>query len=894
MATQSKERFEPQHLIPMRKAPAPVPNLYTRRDIISAAMATAASTATGNMDQRLNRSGDGIAAGEVDIPALVSRADLHYHHPAARPMDGMPIGNGRMGSMVWTTPTAMHFQINRPDVFAQCGRTNSFPQRNTDYSGGCAYVDIRTVVYGEPVFSGPAFHQHLSCHDAVMTLNGAGVTARLLAWHRRDVLAVEITDSRPVPQAISIDLRMLRYLRQYHSGHNYALARSHTVEIRHRSQIASSTLSISAGRIALMQQFREDSFYCTSAVTVAVKGRKAQARYVNESTVQLTVEPAAGSFVVLIASCASFDAKEDIAASAMDNLAAVPENFPDLLADNRKWWHHFWSRGYVQLHSSDGQAQFVERNYTYYLYLMASSSRGAYPPRFGGMLWNTDGDMREWGSEYWWSNMACYYDGLQPANRLELMDPIFAMYTGMFDNCRRAARQQWNSKGIYIQETTFFDGPAPLPTAIADEMASLYLGARPWKTVSRRFMKFAAAKLPHESRWNWKGFGKWVQGRWVWKPRPQAPYGPVVHFFSSQIKIAYLYYLQYEYSQDLVFLRKQAYPMLKSVAEFFRNFPNFKLGADGKYHLYKANDSEGVQGGTDPQDTMAGLHALFQIVARTADVLGLDSELRVIWRRIAEKLAPLPTRSLLPDYRGDPDYFVAALPPVAFGNPSHPDLTAVMDFGLCSPSIDNARRMTLAENTYRVFFRDGVGPDTPVSVMSGVARAAAHLGRGEDLKFLLPNQIRCLEPTHDFCDIRGSADHGPLANRLTLREGPGDPGAERLGRVTAALHDALLQCASPAPGAEPVIHLFPAWPKNWNADFKLLARGGFVVQAGIRDGTIRPVHIASQYGGICRVKNPWPGKSVRLVHSVHGKSSHSDSVLSIYLAKGQTVVISPQ
>ena len=63
-------------------------------------MAAAASTATGNMDQRRNRSADGIAAGEVDIPALVSRADLHYHHPAARPMDGMPIGNGRMGSMV--------------------------------------------------------------------------------------------------------------------------------------------------------------------------------------------------------------------------------------------------------------------------------------------------------------------------------------------------------------------------------------------------------------------------------------------------------------------------------------------------------------------------------------------------------------------------------------------------------------------------------------------------------------------------------------------------------------------------------------------------------------------------------------------------------------------------
>ena len=30
----------------------------------------------------------------------------------------MPVGNGRTGSLVWTTPSALHFQINRVDVFA--------------------------------------------------------------------------------------------------------------------------------------------------------------------------------------------------------------------------------------------------------------------------------------------------------------------------------------------------------------------------------------------------------------------------------------------------------------------------------------------------------------------------------------------------------------------------------------------------------------------------------------------------------------------------------------------------------------------------------------------------------------------------------------------------------
>ena len=56
------------------------------------------------------------------------------------------------------------------------------------------------------------------------------------------------------------------------------------------------------------------------------------------------------------------------------------------------------------MHSADGQADFVEQNYTYFLYLMGASSRGEYPPRFGGMLWYTNGDMRRWGSQYWWAN----------------------------------------------------------------------------------------------------------------------------------------------------------------------------------------------------------------------------------------------------------------------------------------------------------------------------------------------------------------------------------------------------------------------------------------------------------------------------------------------------------
>lgn len=54
--------------------------------------------------------------GPGSARAVVSRADLIYNAPVARSEEGSPIGNGRMGTLVWTTPSALKCQINRVDI----------------------------------------------------------------------------------------------------------------------------------------------------------------------------------------------------------------------------------------------------------------------------------------------------------------------------------------------------------------------------------------------------------------------------------------------------------------------------------------------------------------------------------------------------------------------------------------------------------------------------------------------------------------------------------------------------------------------------------------------------------------------------------------------------------
>jgi hypothetical protein len=146
----------------------------------------------------------------------------------------------------------------------------------------------------------------------------------------------------------------------------------------------------------------------------------------------------------------------DLAVRQLD--AAASKGYRAVAAETSKWWHNFWSRGAVELHSDDGIADFVEQNYNYFLYVMAASSRGKFPPKFNGMIWNTGGDLRTWGAQHWFANTTCYYEALFATGRLELLDPAFDMYSGMYDACSVAARQQWGSQGIYIPETAYFDG----------------------------------------------------------------------------------------------------------------------------------------------------------------------------------------------------------------------------------------------------------------------------------------------------------------------------------------------------------------------------------------------------------------------------------------------------
>ncbi len=803
---------------------------------------------------------------DMNYEALVSRASITYDKPVTKSEEGLPIGNGRMGSLVWTNPSAIRFQLNRVDVFANNAASNNFFERHTDYCSGIGFVDVDFLK--NDVFDEGNFQQHLSCYDGLMKVKGKATDVDILAWNEQDVMAMRIERNQVAPSMIHINLRALR-----------------SPVTRRGNHQAITKLTIVDNRIVLVQEFKEDEYYCSSSVVIDVMGGGAVASLVNETTLRLSVPSNRKSLAIMMSSSASFDPKHDIIAASIGKLElAKSKGFDGLYQSNKAWWKDFWERAFVQLRSGDGKADLIEKNYTYYLYVMASSSRGTYPPKFNGMIWTTGGDERKWGNLYWGANQSCLYNALFPANRDELLSPMFNMYSAMRKSCEVAARQQWGSKGIFIPETVAFDGLPILPDDIAAEMQELYLLKKPWHERSQKFMDYAFTKMPFQSRWNWKKDEGWKDGRWHTSDKGAGPFGHTTHIFSRGAKIAYQYWLRYEYTRDSAWLRNEAYPMLKGVAEFYRNFPNVKKEADGTYHIYHVNDNESVLGGHNTAEEISSMRGIFPVAIKAAEILGIDSDLRKLWKDVLKNLSPLPLRS---EYTKRPpaprDVWARSLPPVIQGDGGRlpdPNTLPAWFFDLCTLESDIITTK-VANATYDAYFPDGIDDSTSVNVLSKLPAAGSLLGRPESTEYLIPNQIE-------------TSEIQVMPNRMDMREGFQAISIQRLGRAAEALHYGLCQSVPPYPGAQPVIRIFPAWPKKWDARFKLLCRGGFLVSSSMRNGQVDFVEITSQGGSVCRIRSPWPGSDVVVYRNNKRWRNSKDDLLVFNTEVGDRIVLELQ
>lgn len=801
---------------------------------------------------------------DATIKEVVARADLDINGTVKRSEGGLPIGNGRMGTLVWTSPTALKLQVNRVDVFANSSYSNCFNEGHYDYGYACAYIDIDFAGFGNDVFTGKT-HQHLDVYKAEGRIEGEGASGSFFAAKGLDAFVFSCVTQRSESPVVRI--RMLR-----------------PSEVRYKTHLAFSKFIIKDDVVILQQEFKEDDFYCASAVAVKVTGKRSRPRQNNESgglhpgiegrgpimigmeaetETRLVLEPGPGNFDVYVSSCATFRSDHDISGEALrivNNAAAGKEK---LKRETETHWDKFWRKSYIELWGND-DARLVEQHYQYFMYIMGCCSEGgSYPPNFGGLLFSTRGDLRHWGTMQWWNNLQLYYNAVMASGRYELAMPFFNQWNSNFTQYSTAARQQWDTEGIYIPETSWFNGPERLPDDIAKELRDLMLCRKRWDNRSEGFWNFANKKHPFEARWNFQT-SRWEKGELVKSTVSNSIFAYVTHMLGSQAGIAELYWDYYNYSGDQDYLASYGYPIIKNVAEFFRNFPNMEKDSDGKYHIYKTNNSEGDYGSTDSQESLSSILGIFPLAIKAAKILGVDSGLAEKWQEVLDNLTSLPVFETEkgPVMAGALEAREAAKIAWA-GNVILP----IRKMGLCTMETcrANPELFTLAKNTMDWH----LAHHSPSSLwmayeMSGFGIALANTGRAEELAENMVAQINCVNAASEYCFYDDNGRVPRFENRLTAREGINAMSAQRLGNVSAALQLALLQSDGGVPGADPVLRLFPALPKKWNVRFKLFAAGGFEVETSCENGKPGIVKITSLLGNPLRVYNIWGDCKVHL------------------------------
>jgi len=845
---------------------------WSRRSFLAAAAyLPAAQLPAGSAERTPESSGSTVL--DVDYRKLVSGADLRFQGPITRSELGLPIGNGRMTTLVWTERNAIKLQVNRVDVFATNSHTESlidapptpylFAAGYQDYCCGCGFVDIAfegPVATG--IRSGPFppqdLKQHLSVYDAVASMEGSGFRAQVFASADRDVMAVHL-ESLPGVSTVKAVLRMLR-----------------PPLVRIRKHTATSTLTERDGRIVLRQVFEEGDFYCSSAVAIGLGGGKGVIDQTRDMSMQVSFEGSQAPVTIFIASAATFDRGVDPSAKALQELErASATGFARVLEAHKRWWSDFWSKSFI---SVPGFKE-LERIETMYLYLMASSSRGSIPPKYNGVHWNTRGDQHEWGSQFWWWNQSTLHHSVYASNHLELNDPLFTMTTSNLPAYATAARQQWGSVGIWIPETQWLDGVEELPEDIATELRDLYLERRPFNAMSRRFRQFALRKHPFSAGWN---FMHLERAGAEWGHDGRGIFGYVSHNITVAPKIAYLYWLRYEYTMDRDWLRKRAYPVLRGAAEFYRNYPNLKKEADGKYHINRTHSHEHLWGARDVMDDLALMRGIFPTVIRASEILGVDAEMRPLWQEVVTNLAPYPYSDMpgaelpLKHPKGLRTWAEGYQPCVLTrgGGPESPRLRPLLEYDVLTLESEDQETRAVAMATLEA--HPGSVAGAPQNETARYGTEAARAGRAD-----LVRQY--------FVNLREKPLRTVLPNGLSTLEGGGS--MQYLGTYSDALQQALLQCVAPKPGGDPVLRVFPAWPTEWDAAFQLLAKGGFLVTSSMQRGQVDFVEIRSQLGGECRLRNPWAAEGAALYRNGRKAEDLAGSLLRLPTSKGEILVL---
>lgn len=450
---------------------------------------------------------------------------------------------------------------------------------------------------------------------------------------------------------------------------------------------------------------------------------------------------------------------------------------------HRQWWTEFWFRSWIRVTGDAGAAD-VTQGYAIQRWMTAIEGRGASAMKFNGGIF-TVGQEPPPGTPY------------DPDKGRKDADYRAWGSNYWFQN-QRLAYWPMIADGDFDDLNPFYNMYlAALPLAKA-RTGLIYQHAG---AVFPETMYFWG--LPNNNDFGWGREETEMASRWIrWH-------------VNNGLELTAMMLDTWDITQDMQFLRKTLLPLAVELTAYFdRHWP--RVG--GKLHFEPSAAIETRQVATNPAPDIAGLmYVLPRLLALPRDLTTLDQ--RAMWEKLLADLPPLP-RGRTDDKGKVPQTSETASPTgaeilwpaekfVKPENSENPELYPVFPFrifGVDLPELD------LARATYDARLFKGStcwGQDGIHAASLGWAAKARTEAIANFTDYGSERFKWFWKPGHDY-----------------------EPDLDNGGAGQMILQSMLLQQRGDK------ILLFPAWPKEWNVDFKLFAAKNTVVTATYRNGSV--------------------------------------------------------
>jgi len=280
--------------------------------------------------------------------------------------------------------------------------------------------------------------------------------------------------------------------------------------------------------------------------------------------------------------------------------------------------------------------------------------------------------------------------------------------------------------------------------------------------------------------------------------------------FTSGYELVFMMLDYYEHTLDEAFLRETVLPFARQILAFYDEY--YKTDAAGRIVIHPAQALETWWDCTNPMPDVAGLTAVTDRLIALGELGGTAQE-RALWRRLRDKMPDLPTR------QADGKTILAAAQRFDRKmNIENPELYAVFPFRLFAFNRPNPEWAIEAANRRSDRGSSGWRQDDVFYAYLGMTREARQYvverARSKDANSRFP---AFWGPNYDWVPDQ---DHG--------------------GILMKAVQAMLMQTDGRA------IYLLPAWPRQWDADFKLHAPYRTVIRGSVRGGVVQSLEVEPQ------------------------------------------------